>query len=134
MALISKIRKEVKRCIKKSQFVKLKFEEDFQKLFNLVFDGNFVQAQELLMAFSGVNFKNSSKSTLLITACQSTTKENEILTFVQFLLRKGAYITKKDASGRTAIDYCEQNNLCQIKMLLCETADLIIAYNIANFF
>ena len=112
----------------------LKFEDDFQELFESVIEGNFVQVQEQLKACSAVNFKNSSKSTFLMTACQSTTNEKEILTFVQFLLQKGAYIMKKDASGRTAIDYCEQNKLFQVKMLLCKTIDSIIAENIINFF
>ncbi|CAG2222467.1 unnamed protein product [Mytilus edulis] len=115
MVLISKIVKEVRRCLKKSQFVSLKCEDDFQELFDLVIEGNFAQARERMMAYRNVNFKNSSKSTLLITTCQSTMNEKGILTFVQFLLQKGAYINKTDASGRTAIDYCEQNGLLQVK-------------------
>lgn len=119
--------------MKKSQCVRLKSEQDFQKLFVVVLDGNNEKARKQLMAFSSVNFKNSSKSTLLITACQSKTMEKENLTFVQFLLQNGAYIMKKDASGRTAITYCEQHDFCQVKMLLCETIDYIIVENIVNF-
>ena len=111
-----------------------KFEEDFQELFDLIIEGNFAEAQEQLMTYSDVNFKNSAKSTLLMTACQSTANKNEILRFVQFLLQKGAYIMTKDATGRTAIDYCEQNALFQVEMLLCQTMDCIIAENIFKSF
>ncbi|VDI41486.1 Hypothetical predicted protein [Mytilus galloprovincialis] len=134
MIMISNIVKEVKRWLKKSHFVSLKCEDNFQELFDLVIEGNFAQARERMMAYRNVNFKNSSKSTLLITTCRSTTNEKDVLTFVQFLLQKGAYITKKDASGRTAIDYCEQNKLFKVKMLLCVTLDSIIAENIRNCF
>ena len=112
----------------------LKYEEDFQELFDLVIDGSFAQARERMMEYRNVNLRNSSKSTLLITTCQFTTNENDVLKFVQFLLQRGAYINKKDASGRTAIDYCEQNKLFKVKMLLCETLDSIIAENIRNYF
>lgn len=111
-----------------------KFEEDFQELFDLVIEGHFAEAQGKLITYSDVNFKNSAKSTLLMTACQSTANKNEILRFVHFLLHKGAYIMTKDASGKTAIDYCEQNELFQVKMLLCQTMDFIIAENIFKTF
>ncbi|VDI64470.1 Hypothetical predicted protein [Mytilus galloprovincialis] len=111
-----------------------KLEEDFEHLFNFVISGNFAIAQLQLKENTDINFKNSSKSTLLITTCRSKANEKEILNFVKFLLNKGAYIMKKDSSGRTAVDYCEQNKLFQVKMLLCKTLDSIIMDNIADFF
>ncbi|VDI07914.1 Hypothetical predicted protein, partial [Mytilus galloprovincialis] len=125
---------KLNKCSKKNQFVMGKLEEDFEDLFNFVISGNLAIAQLQLKEYTNVNFKNSSKSTLLITACRSKANEKKILSFVKFLLKKGAYIMKKDSSGRTAVDYSEQNKLFQVKMLLCKTLDSILMENIANFF
>ena len=111
-----------------------KLEEDFQDLFAFVISGNLAMAKLQLKEYPDVNFKSSTKSTLLITACRSKANEKEVLNFVEFLLEKGAYIMKKDSFGRTALDYCEQNKLFQVKMLLCKTLDSIIMENIDDFF
>ncbi|VDI07916.1 Hypothetical predicted protein [Mytilus galloprovincialis] len=134
MGFLSSISEKLNRCSKKNQFVMGKLEEDFEDLFNFVVSGNLEMAQLQLNGYTDVNFKNSSKSTLLISACRSNANEKEIFHFTQFLLNKGAYIMKKDTSGRAAVDYCEQNKLFKVKMLLCKTLDSIIKDNIADFF
>ncbi|VDI35433.1 Hypothetical predicted protein [Mytilus galloprovincialis] len=92
-----------------------KLKEDFQDLFHFVITGNLALAQLQLKEYTDVNFKNSSNSTLLITTCRSEANEKDIHSFVEFLLKKGTYIMKKNSSGRTTVDYCEQTNCYKLR-------------------
>lgn len=97
-------------------------------IFDAAFRGDFEECKKLLKENTSlnVNMRDTCRCTMLMTACQALCEEEEIYSFVTFLINNGAFIMEKDDFGKTAADYAHRNGLKDVVSLLCTTYEQII--------
>lgn len=81
--------------------------------------GDFEKVKVLIQNRSNDNSKEKQESTVLMMICKFCSAKNEenAVSLVSYLLKRGARVDKKDGSGKTAIYYAKKNGLMTIKQI-----------------
>ena len=110
------LRKAIKKWKRKRKMEKYtRIEEPSYNVYDAINDRKFELAKTLIDGGNGkkmVIMQDDSGATPLIKVCQSqSNNQEESFDFVCYLLDKGARISIKDNSGKTAMDCADDNNL-----------------------
>ena len=120
MPFLQNLKEKVRNLGRNNAFSKYRVDDDVQKLFLALSEGNLRLARILIEGYVDVNCKDYSGSTPLITVCKLYDRSTElsVVNFVKFLLDRRVIIGEKDVFGRTAVDYAKKNGLNLIRQLL----------------
>ncbi|VDI03762.1 Hypothetical predicted protein [Mytilus galloprovincialis] len=111
----------LKKLKKQNMNSRKRLSERKLSILNSVIDVNFDEAIMLMKTERCLNFEDTSKTTVLMHACQAKADEKDIMRLVKHLLDKGAYIQVQNVFGKTALDYAKDNGLTQVETLLGKT-------------